>query len=45
MWQIRARSENDLHELIEATGLDTEVISTPKADYGFRIVEIGRAHV
>ena len=38
MWQIRARCENDLHQLIEATGLDTEVISTPKADYGFRIV-------
>jgi hypothetical protein len=37
-WQIRTRAEHDLHELLAASHLDAEIISTPKADYAFRIV-------
>jgi hypothetical protein len=37
-WQVRARLEHDLHELLAASHLDAKIIPTPKADYAFRIV-------
>jgi hypothetical protein len=38
-WQVRARRKNDLQELLESTGLEeTEIVSTPDHDYGFRIM-------
>src|SRR5437867_3270930 len=37
-WQIRARREADLRELLGATGLDNAIIATPKGDYAYRMV-------
>jgi hypothetical protein len=37
-YQIRARSLNDLENLIKAADLEEEIIETPYADYFFRII-------
>jgi hypothetical protein len=37
-WQVRARRESDLSELLDATDLDAEIKSTPNGDYAFRII-------
>lgn len=37
-WQVRARTETDLANLIQAAGLGSEpIIHTPHADYAWRI--------
>jgi hypothetical protein len=35
-WQVRARCERDLCELLEAAGLDLEIVANAQADYAFR---------
>ncbi|MCE0496924.1 MAG: hypothetical protein LV481_03140 [Methylacidiphilales bacterium] len=37
-WQIRAHCKHDLEGLLAALSLDKEVLSTPQADYAFRIL-------
>jgi hypothetical protein len=37
-WHVRARSENDLRALLDAAGLKTGILSTPRSDYAFRIL-------
>src|SRR5437762_682115 len=37
-WQLRARCEHDLRELLDAAGLKAEIIPTPQGDYAFRVV-------
>jgi hypothetical protein len=37
-WQIRARVPKDLQNLVAAAKIDVPVITTPKGDYGWRIV-------
>src|SRR5262245_31133515 len=36
-WEIRARMDQDLRELLAASGLNTEILRTPDSDYRFRI--------
>ncbi len=35
---VRARRVDDLKRLLKAIGNDTDIISTPKADYAFRVI-------
>ena len=35
---VRARRKDDLERLLKAIGSDTDIISTPKADYAIRVI-------
>ena len=35
---VRARRKDDLERLLKTIGSDTAIISTPKADYAFRVI-------
>ena len=37
-WQVRARVESDLRDLLLAAGLKTGILATPGSDYAFRVV-------
>ncbi len=38
LYQMRARERADLEQLIEASGVEAEIIDTPRGDYGYRIL-------